>query len=138
MELPDDSSYHIPEDGVATEESGVRPMTMSLRRILTQFTWEIDTNVSLSEAEKEVLDRLRRDFLLAADVYEVSHGLLKFNPLSSIPNFFLTAISRLHPSVRQIMNSGGSIPQHLPTPRQLSFSGPRSMSPGYGQCVAHS
>ena len=78
MELPDDPLYHIPEDGVASEEPGVRPMTMSLRRILTQFTWEIDTNVSLSEAEKEVLDRLRRDFLLAADVYEVSHGLLKF------------------------------------------------------------
>ena len=78
MELPDDPSYHIPEDGVASEEPGVRPMTMSLRRILTQFTWEIDTNVSLSEAEKEVLDHLRRDFLLAADACEISNGLLTF------------------------------------------------------------
>ena len=52
-------------------------LASSLRWILTQFRFEID--IAEDHAEIEVLIRLRRGFLLSADLYASSRDLLPFN-----------------------------------------------------------
>ena len=48
------------------------PIARALRRILTQFTMEIDANPSLTADGRRVLGRLRSHFLLSTDLYRLS------------------------------------------------------------------
>ena len=51
-------------------------LELSLRRILTQFSFEIE--LTQDQEELEVLDLLRRDFLLRADFYPNSRDFLPY------------------------------------------------------------
>ena len=49
------------------QELAESTLELSLRRILTQFSFEIE--ITQGQEELEVLDLLRREFLLRADFY---------------------------------------------------------------------
>ena len=51
-------------------------LALSLRRILTQYSFELE--IAEDPADVEVLDFLRQDFLLRADHYTDTQGILPF------------------------------------------------------------
>ena len=74
----------------------------AFRRIMTQFTMEIDANPCLSGAERQVLERLRSHFLLNTDLY----------PLSSVFNFETSfSYGDLYNSRHWLQ--GGDLPEHF-------------------------
>ena len=51
-------------------------MSLSLRRILTQYSFELE--IAEDPADIKVLDFLRQDFLLRADHYTYTQGIFAF------------------------------------------------------------
>ena len=81
MEQQDFDDKFICEDDRPRQPPGFRPnlppilqteIARALRRILTQFTMEIDANPWLGGEGRQVLERLRTHFLLSTDLYPLS------------------------------------------------------------------